>query len=208
MVIGAEERLAPLFKRLEAVEASLRSQAYAGQLSANDQQSFEALFSRLAASEVATRSFVNPKIAKEAAAPAPSTATKPAVSMPAAVENLPTAEKTDPMPPLSPPPAVAAVAAVATEAPSIRRSKEGFLSEKGTNFFKPWQKRYFVVDDTSLTAYMSDKKDVKLSRVELKEVKIVEAKGKEITLHLTVGKKTLKGATPQEAADWAQAFGP
>jgi len=246
------ERMGTLHKRLEAVEASLRGPAYAsGQVSANIQQTLEALFSRLAASEAATRSLVNPKTVQPyaaaaartpvsapapapvtkaipaedpksvqpyaaaaartpASAPAPAPVTKaiPAEDPPPAVASSAAAEITAPPPPSPPPPAAAAVPAVAAaaEASSTGRAKEGFLSEKGKNFFKPWQKRYFVVDDTSLTAYMSDRKDVQMSRIELKDVKMVEAKDKEITLHMAVGKKTLKGATLQEAVEWAQAL--
>ena len=101
----------------------------------------------------------------------------------------------------------------------------GFLSEKGKNFFKPWQKRYCVIDGATLTVrhknilgivcppslilqyvfcpahtlqiFMDDKKEVQMSYINLKDIKLVEVKKNLINISLAVGKKELKTTTDE-----------
>jgi hypothetical protein len=274
------ERLDALFKRLEVAEGQLRDRTLAtSSASDQDKSALQALFTRLASSEAASRQLIvaspngkkppaapaaAPKTAvpppvKSQPAPVPGPAAPPAVvkakapaAPPPAVEpkkSTPVSAATPPAPPKpaaptpqekpaapTPVPAAAATAAAAAAAPASTGgpSLSGFLSEKGKNFFKPWQKRYCVIDGATLTVrhknilgivcppslilqyvfcpahtlqiFMDDKKEVQMSYINLKDIKLVEVKKNLINISLAVGKKELKTTTDAEAAQWAGAL--
>ena len=87
------------------------------------------------------------------------------------------------------------------------QGKKGILSKKGTNFFKPWQKRYFVAAGHYLKYYLDEKtynQDSKnlLGSYDLNLMDVQDCKGVEFTLKHTDGDLQLKAGNGADAEHW------